>query len=85
MITQTSLQAYDGIQPLKSELHQRILGVLAWRPMHREQLARETRMRDNTCRPRVRELLDIGAIDIVGLTIVRGQKVEVLGIRHKSI
>jgi hypothetical protein len=78
---QVSLQGFNASRYLQSELHQRIIGCLTICPMHRERLEQYTKMKGSTLRPRVCELMKAGELEVVGHTIVRGIRVELLGIR----
>jgi hypothetical protein len=80
-VAQTSLMAYNDIKPFRGELYQRILAILSISPTYREKLEQETKIKGNTLRPRIREMLDLGVIEIRGLTVHNGRQVEILAIR----
>ena len=82
-VTQTSLEAYRMVRPQLGRLQEQVLGILSdgrWRS--RDELEAETGLNPNTLRPRVKELMRYGAIQVRGYDRKNnGRRVELLGLR----
>ena len=82
-VTQTSLEAYRMVRPQLGRLQEQVLGILRdgrWRS--RDELEAETGLDGNTLRPRVKELMRYGVIQVRGYDRKNnGRRVELLGLR----
>jgi len=82
-----SLMARDSLcDMVRGERYQRILAALSTKPCTREELEEYTNTNGNTIRPRVKELMGYGIIEVVGEGKTQSnRRCEKLGLTKKWI